>query len=273
MGRKRYGFDENRINRFIKEGRGQGTGKNYKPWLTVADVPSLGRVHRVFCPKTEREHHLMSDNEYYAFLLQWWDDSVLDIREQYPLLNRKETLEIAARSGIRHPMDPVSRTLWVLTTDLVLTVRNANGNKTVAYAVKEAKALENERTLEKLEIERRYWERREVKWQILTNEQVKNNFTKNLSWILGNEVAKTAPSPFQDYLLSKIKKELVVKQRALPRLQMRLLCSSVDEKMDCRPGTTLSVFRKLIEEKKIHVDLNLRSIQDLPANAFRMQVP
>lgn len=193
MGRKRYGFDENRINRFIKEGRGQGTGKNYKPWLTVADVPSLGRVHRVFCPKTEREHHLMSDNEYYAFLLQWWDDSVLDIREQYPLLNRKETLEIAARSGIRHPMHPVSRTLWVLTTDLVLTVRNANGNKTVAYAVKEAKALENERTLEKLEIERRYWERREVKWQILTNEQVKNNFTKNLSWILGNEVAKTAP--------------------------------------------------------------------------------
>lgn len=271
MGRKRYGFDEKRISRFIKEGRGQGTGKNYKPWLTVADVPSLGRVHRVFCTKTEREHHLMSDNEYYAFLLQWWDDSVLDIREQYPLLDRKETLEIAARNGITPPKDPVSRALWVLTTDLVLTVRTDSGNKTVAYAVKEAKALEDERTLQKLEIERRYWERRKVKWQILTNEQVKNNFTKNLSWILGSEVAKTASSPFNDYIHQIIKKEIVIKQLALPRLQMRLLCSSIDKKMSCTPGTTLSVFRKLIETKEMLVDLNSRSIQDLPADAFRMQ--
>ena len=84
MARRRYGFTEEKIQRFIKQGRGKGEGATYKPWLTVADVPSLGRVHRVYCPKTGRAHHLLSDNEYYAFLLQWWDDSVVDIRKAVP---------------------------------------------------------------------------------------------------------------------------------------------------------------------------------------------
>ena len=117
MARKRYGFNEAKIKRYTRQGRGAGVGKDYKPWVTVADVPSLGRVHRVFCPKTEREHHLLSDNEYYAFLLQWWNDNVIDIREQFPLLDRKKTLEIAALCGIRHPVDPISGALWVITTD------------------------------------------------------------------------------------------------------------------------------------------------------------
>lgn len=34
------------VRRLQKEKRGQGLGKHYKPYLTVRDVPSRGRVHR-----------------------------------------------------------------------------------------------------------------------------------------------------------------------------------------------------------------------------------
>lgn len=35
------------IQRKIKEGRGQGHFSEYKPWLTVHDVPSIGIVTRI----------------------------------------------------------------------------------------------------------------------------------------------------------------------------------------------------------------------------------
>ena len=43
MARRRYAFDEGKIARFQKEGRGRGRGTSYKPWLTIQDVASHGR--------------------------------------------------------------------------------------------------------------------------------------------------------------------------------------------------------------------------------------
>ena len=40
MAKRRYGFDEEKITRFLKEGRGEGHGKDYQPWLTIQDVSS-----------------------------------------------------------------------------------------------------------------------------------------------------------------------------------------------------------------------------------------
>jgi hypothetical protein len=40
---------ENRPDKYekwIKEGYGQGIGKEYKPWLTIQDVPLKGRATR-----------------------------------------------------------------------------------------------------------------------------------------------------------------------------------------------------------------------------------
>lgn len=64
MARRRTSFDEAKITRFLKEGRGKGRGAEYQPWLTIQDVPSSGREHRVFSRKTGRIHHLLSDREW-----------------------------------------------------------------------------------------------------------------------------------------------------------------------------------------------------------------
>lgn len=60
---------ELKIQKWIKEGRGQGFGNNYKPWLTIRDVSLEGRSHRVFGHKSQRTHHLLSDLELSTFLL------------------------------------------------------------------------------------------------------------------------------------------------------------------------------------------------------------
>ena len=261
MARRRYGFDEARIARFIKQGRGQGTGKNYKPWLTVADVPSLGRSHRVFCPKTGREHHLLSDNEYYAFLQQWWDDGVLDIREQYPLLDRRETLSIAAECGIKHPRDPISGALWVITTDLLVQRRTSAGTEFTAFAVKPAEDLSDGRVLDKLDIERRWWQRRGIPWLALIDEHLKTRRSLNLAWILdaGQKLHPSADIVFEHL-------DAAISMQACTPL--RMVCSAVDQVLGFPAGTALGIARRLLSEKRLLTNLDTPLIPDLPMEAF-----
>ncbi len=96
MTRSKYDWNEAKFERFVKEGRGRGEGKDYKPWLTTQDVPSSGRRTRGSGWKTNRLHHTLSDHETrYLYLLEWADD-VVDIREQFPLID----LEVAQYIGI-----------------------------------------------------------------------------------------------------------------------------------------------------------------------------
>lgn len=76
MTRSKYDWNEAKFERFIKEGRGKGEGNDYKPWLTIQDVPSSGRRTRGPGWKTNRLHHTLSDHETsYLYLLDWADDS------------------------------------------------------------------------------------------------------------------------------------------------------------------------------------------------------
>lgn len=47
---------------------------------------------------------LFSDAEHSAYLLYDWSNSVIDIREQYPILPRDTTLEIASDLGVRRQL-------------------------------------------------------------------------------------------------------------------------------------------------------------------------
>ena len=102
-GNQAANIDEAKIARLHKEGRGQGHGAEYRPWLTVQDVPSRGRSQRPLGVVTGRAHHLLSDLERKTFLAIEFRDDVRDIREQFPL-DVEETCAIAEQAGIRRPM-------------------------------------------------------------------------------------------------------------------------------------------------------------------------
>ena len=78
--------------------RGQGTGKDYEPFIKVHEISSSGESVRI----RGRVHHLLSGIELLAFLVFDQFEQMIDIREQYPLpIN--DTLDICSRLGIRHP--------------------------------------------------------------------------------------------------------------------------------------------------------------------------
>jgi len=74
-----------------------------------------------------------------------------------------------------------------MTTDFVLTVREPGGGfKTVARTVKYQKDLDGKgvkKTLEKLEVEKRFWQKQEVDWNIVTEEYFTRDLIKNLGML------------------------------------------------------------------------------------------
>src|SRR5688572_12688005 len=108
------------VERRLAEGRGQGEGRDYKPWLTIHDVASRGRVWRVRGLMADRVHHLLSDGEFHSLLLAEWNPRITDFREQYPI-PLEISLQAASQLHLKHPIDPRSRRPKVITSDYMLT--------------------------------------------------------------------------------------------------------------------------------------------------------
>ncbi|ELS8101828.1 TPA: TnsA endonuclease N-terminal domain-containing protein, partial [Escherichia coli] len=70
----------------LGDGIGLGYGQSYQPWLRAQDVRSHGNRSIVFGLKTFRNHHFFSSVESNFFYLAEFNDLVIDIREQFPLI-------------------------------------------------------------------------------------------------------------------------------------------------------------------------------------------
>ena len=166
------------VGKMIREGRGQGEGDNYKPWITNHDFHSRGRVVRVQSKTTLRIMRLLSQLEADVAITYNIATNVLDVREQFPLFETDETVAIAEECGIQHPCYPNGQPV-VLTTDFLITLKDSDGKTTqVARTVKYVRDL-TRRTLEKFEIERGYWAKRRVDWGIITENDLPAILTKN----------------------------------------------------------------------------------------------
>ena len=165
--------------KYVREGRGSGWGPDYKPWIYVQDFASRGVVSRVLGKTTGRVHHLMSNNELAYFYMLDWAETVTDIREQYPLSDLEAATSIAARAGVRYPKDNTSGYPYIMTCDFMITT--TSGLK--ARTVKMASELSNARVLEKLEIERRYWQMLGIDWKIVTEKEISYRKSKNVEWL------------------------------------------------------------------------------------------
>lgn len=175
------------IERHIANGFGAGAGAEYVPWLRVQDVPSRGRSWKIPGVKIDRIHHLLSDLERAYFLLSEFSEDVVDIREQYPLLPLESTQAIARAIGVRYPRYRPTSVPMVMTTDFLLTVQQPNGDlKSVARTIKyqeDLKGRDCARTLEKLDVERRFWISQGVDWSIVTEELFTPDLIQNLGFL------------------------------------------------------------------------------------------
>lgn len=263
MAKRKRDFTSSTIQKRLKEGRGQGEGIDYLPWLYIQDVPSEGRATRMKGWTTGRMHHLMSDLERDFFYLLDFADHVADIREQYPLLPLEETLAIADKMGVKHPTDPYTGEPVVMTTDFLVTYKN----KSMACSVKPADHLGSTRTIDKLEIEKRYWQERYIEWKIVTDRDIPKIVARNIEWFhkdYENE-DMTHISTFVKSNLQRMFYELLQEGESLARA-----ASFCDEKLGFPLGTSLAYFKHLLARKYWVVDMNVKINPSLPVNHLQI---
>lgn len=249
MAKHRTTWTSRTYHRRIEEGRGSGTGKDYKPWITIHDLASKGYVSRIMGNKTGRIHHLLSRNETAFFLILDASEKVLDIREQFPLLDVRETVRIAECLGIRHPRDPVSRYPYVLTSDFVITTRTG----LCVRSVKGTSELSGPRVREKLELERRYWAERSIEWKIVTEEQIDFQKARNLEWIRKAEILpEMLPEKTQlEDLLACFRD--IYESTSLPISEV---ARRSEDSLGLSPGTGLLAYQYLIMKNVLQADLS-----------------
>ena len=245
-----------KIDKWIKEGRGSGIGSDYKPWLYIQDVSSSGRSGRPKGIKTGRQYDFLSDLERYYFYLAEYSDFVVDIREQFPLLPLEETIVIADELGIEHSTNPKNGELNVMTTDFLLTLDKGKGVSEVARTIKMKDELFKERVLEKFEIEREYWQRRNIDWAIVTDEDIPKTLARNLSYV-------HSPYYIKEYDVFREMNEKHIEELAISLMQrllnqtnsIRAITNEFEFDTHLPFGSGLTLFYHLIAQKIIQINL------------------
>ena len=238
MAKRMRSWNKRKYEQYLHAGRGQGEGSAYMPWISVQDFSSQGMVSRIYSYKTERIHHFLSHNELSYFYLLEWSERVLDIREQYPLLDMELATDAAQRAGIRYPRDNISGFPYILTCDFMITT----GNGFRARTIKSASELRNKRTLEKLEIERRYWKTLDIDWQIVTEHGIDFQKAKYIEWLY-------TAAKLPEHLVNQIYRDAILNR--IETTSIPQTANWFDKQYGFPPGNGLTLIKNLIWNRQI----------------------
>ena len=267
--KRRRCLDEKLIEKRIAEGRGTGTKDEYKPWLTIQDVPSIGIAARHSSWKHNRVVHLLSELETSYFYLLEWSDMIQDIREKFPLEDLDKAQSIAKSRGIKYPVDLVSKVPVILTTDFVLTIKDEDGEKIIARTVCYSKDLA--KNLNRFEIERAYWESFGVDWGIVTEKEIPKVLSKNIEWIhKAYFLDKTDGFSYLNdiHLIEIMISELVQSKDG----NLTVVLNGLDKENGCDSGTFLTLFRYCVAHKLILVDMNSALLSTMDISQLNLSV-
>lgn len=270
MAKRATGWSEEKFKRYINEGRGRGEGFEYKPWKLIHDFPSRGRCSRILGGKTGRVHHLFSDIESRFFYLMEWENVVVDIRESFPLLDLEEV--IGEKDDLRLDLfkDKESGIPYVLTTSFLITLKENGKYRYVARSVKASSELDKKATIEKFEIEKRYWNKKGVDWSVITQNEIPLIKAKNVEWI-HSALYTTNDRGFSDKEIIEME-DILVDGLYTEQKPLRTVLSNFDLNYNLSYGSALFFFKHMIASKKIMVDMNKEINTNVPGREIILEI-
>jgi hypothetical protein len=184
-----------------------------------------------------------------------WEDDVLDIREHYPLFNCEEVIQNKAGLNFDLFKDKDTGTPYILSTSFLITLKKTNGK--IAYVARSLKAdyeLERKTALERLEIERRYWQSQNIDWGIVTQKEIPVVKAKNIEWI-HSSLYPADERGFTDEEVDYYCNAFIEKL-AGSNTSIRNFTVQFDRLFNLDAGTGVYIFKRLIALKRIMVDMN-----------------
>lgn len=251
------GWDERHLNRLLNKGRGQGVLENYTPFIKVGDFSSgEGERKRVRGAKIARLHHTLSSHERNLLYLLEWIDCVIDIREQFPLLDLDLACRVAEEAGIKYPRDNKTKFPYVLTTDFRVTVSNEGKEFEIGITVKPSSKLQILRVLELYEIERRYYDYTNTPWFLVTEEHIPKIFANNIKFFRANfKLEATQQKTIEELrsIIPHLKRKVYSFMNE--NCKVSLITKDFDSEWGLNGGTSLALIKHLVASKEIILDM------------------
>ena len=228
--------------------------------LRVTTFSSKGRVTRIQSNKSidNRIIHLQSDNQLRAFLLFEWSDKIKKIQVNYQLDDLLEVVDNKEDLRFDKFMYKESGKFYKLHTNFLLTLIEGGEEVNIAIAVKNTSELKRKITIEKLEIERRYWSYKSINFKIITEKELNRAFCKNILWVrdtLQQDGIENKESVSEKlYWILKANKNINVDQA--------LKLFEADNDME--QGVGLYLLRFLIATKRIKVNMKEKIKMNIP---------
>lgn len=230
-------------------------GKDYRPAITIQDISSLGRSHRIYNIKIGRQQDFLSDRERDYFYILYFSDSVVDIREQFPL-HLDTTLLIAKEVGIPHSIHPKTKKPVHLTSDFVITVNIDGKFKNIVRTIKGKDELTDRRVIEKFDIEYRYWQGLGLDWGIVTDKEINKTLALNIAdimsyYILNNRdgFEKIHDDELNDIIVA-FAERLIDSNKTI-----REASSIFEQDLHLKKGCGISLFKHILARKYLKIDM------------------
>ncbi|EHJ01948.1 TnsA endonuclease [Clostridium sp. DL-VIII] len=217
--------------------------------LKVTTFSSKGRVTRIYGYKTKRIHHLQSDNQLRTFLLLEWDDRVKNIKENVELKDLEVTTDNIENLRLDKFSNNETGEVFQLHTNFLITVNKGEGEELISISVKSLSELERKTVIEKMEIERRYWKAKGIKFYVITEKEIDKQFVYNIKWIREALIDKSIKN--KPELAEKL--YFFLQKHVDKKLVNVFELFEVEE--DVKEGTALFIFRYLLGIKEVSVDM------------------
>lgn len=211
---------------------------------------------------TYRQHHFLSDGERRHGVLQESKPETIDFFEQFPLWDLERAIRIAHEMQIRYPMDENGEA-YVLSTDLLCREYDRDQKKIVkvAYSYKPLDSIDFNtkhpvsinRTLDKLELERRYWHEQGVQFKLITDAHVSKTCAYNLKYC-------RASAYYKDEFIQherRFTNEFVNAWYARPSLEITPLLEALQPKLGISQSNLVALFHWGIWTHQIPANLEI----------------
>ena len=277
MAKRNNKWTQKKYDVFMKNKSWELSGKDYIPTLTINTFSSRGRVTRIKGWKTGRVHYIHSDIMLrYFYILDYTDKviineeeyNIVDIREHFPLydLDQMEDVKSLKLDKFREKDSGVS---YILSSTFLITLANKFETKYIARAVRAKSSLSRKITLEKLEIERRYWKSKGVNFGVVTEKDYSRAYADNIAWF------HTVRESNEDYGLSikqiRVLSKVFCKDVVLVNQQLIVFLHNFEEKFELNSGSGLLIFKYLLSIKRIEVDMYKKiDILKLTSNSIKV---
>jgi hypothetical protein len=246
----------------------------YVSFIKTQDIKSKGSKSRT--PDFEnkgQDLNLLSTNERLFYYQLLFDNKIIWVKEQYPLLPLERAMALAKSLNIRYPTYPFTANVEVvMTSDFYCG--NVFGTESV-YSIKDVKAFASnvsDKIKENLEnkekIQKAFWETKGIKFHLILSSEIKNTFTINLGQL----------APFinlnliQDILLPRW---LICFEDSLTtatNLRVSDLLIQISTNINIHYSDSVALFQHCLWNKVIKANLNIPLYYEKKVSEFNLRM-